>query len=831
MESKKLKKMKESIQRIKNRILKKSRLPSSKKRKFIGMFSMLFVLGFMAMIIGLSLYKKPQTTEEGEAAETVYCPTGTIAQGADGNDYCWHIGAAGETCSEVCGEAGGECSNGNWNDTNTCSLAKEIVRYVDCDQGCIEDSSATNNTAPAYEMSLGVGSTCYYRSNSVDVNCEAEQAVPGDFRLRLCACTIARPAEDNCSNGIDDDQDGDIDCDDSDCSDDSNCWVCSVPEDCGEDQTSTIGFRCTDEGRVREESTISYNCIDHQCLGMGAIGLLPAPCGSSPDSTNHECRDEGICYVPGTNNACPADPFSLLSDDESSVTLRWDPAPIESVTNYTLNIKAADSDHVFSTQVFHDSDPTTKIEYTHSNLQSGHTYEWWVDTFDSEGNAVCSMQGDDTFSTQAEKPNAPEFDPTSGSKFLNTLDVTISVEESDVDIIKYNINNGGWVEYTSEDKPLSVTFTIDETSIVSAKAVRAGIESDRVTVEYEKEKPPVPEISPNSGTTFKGSLTITLEASTALIDKLEYQINDGEWIEYTSDTKPLQTRFDIQESATIKARAYMGEDVSDTIVATYEKQSLEKPTNLQYSCSENGATVNFSWSPVAGAGSYLIRINKDGEFEPNDPTTGDLFVFTTSTSQTVPNIMANQIYNSWSVQPLFTTENDPDEYVHTLDRIVEGGSFKCNVADPNIPIINPYPIMTFLPGLQITGSKAPNTSILVNGVEQVPVDASTSWSTHIQLTDYGINTFQITSKNTAGIESIAVPVHIRRCIYGDINCDGTVNIVDFARFIQAIRSQVSLDQGRMTERYSFMMLADMNSDKRNDIRDFGLFKNEYLKHN
>ena len=73
------------------------------------------------------------------------------------------------------------------------------------------------------------------------------------------------------------------------------------------------------------------------------------------------------------------------------------------------------------------------------------------------------------------------------------------------------------------------------------------------------------------------------------------------------------------------------------------------------------------------------------------------------------------------------------------------------------PVVDSIPALTNKKTIPLSGTKAMNTSILVNGVETVAADSSTTWTCNINLSE-GLNSLQITAKDATGNQSVAVPI-------------------------------------------------------------------------
>ena len=80
---------------------------------------------------------------------------------------------------------------------------------------------------------------------------------------------------------------------------------------------------------------------------------------------------------------------------------------------------------------------------------------------------------------------------------------------------------------------------------------------------------------------------------------------------------------------------------------------------------------------------------------------------------------------------------------------------------PSTPVVNAVTSPTGLSAQTISGTKEANSSILVNGEEQVTLNGSTTWVCNVSLVE-GTNTLSVTSKDAAGNTSAAASATIVR---------------------------------------------------------------------
>ena len=151
---------------------------------------------------------------------------------------------------------------------------------------------------------------------SVPVQVTVDNSVPCD-----CPPDCSEPAANetagvSCTDGLDNDCDGAVDCDDPDCDSDAACFVpgcgngaceanenvCSCPEDCG----SAPPMEVSCENGVDEDCDGAVDCADTDCASNAVCNV--EPCGDGAcDSDNGEdgCTCPSDCGAPpSTERKC-----------------------------------------------------------------------------------------------------------------------------------------------------------------------------------------------------------------------------------------------------------------------------------------------------------------------------------------------------------------------------------------------------------------------------------------------------------------------------------------------------------------------------------------------
>ncbi len=177
--------------------------------------------------------------------------------------------ATGQTCSEVL-----LCAQGCGTDYNCiqacqqsgCPSAQQLSEdLVTCAMGSCLQSCMSGLSDPA----------CL---QCINANCSAEMAA--------CQADTCAPIAEVCDNGMDDDQDGDIDCADSDCAGDPAC---------------STGNEICDNG-VDDDSDGDVDCADSDCANAPACSqLTETACGDGQDNDSDgdvDCADSDCASYP-----------------------------------------------------------------------------------------------------------------------------------------------------------------------------------------------------------------------------------------------------------------------------------------------------------------------------------------------------------------------------------------------------------------------------------------------------------------------------------------------------------------------------------------------------
>ncbi len=139
----------------------------------------------------------------------------------------------------------------------------------------------------------------------------------------LMLFALSASAQEVCDNGVDDDGDGLVDCDDTDCFADPSCLPAT--EDCGNgvDDDGDGDMDCDDADCSGDPACIGQpevcdNGVDDD--GDGLVDCDDPGCGAFPDCLEQVCDDgvddDGDGFVDCSDTDCAADPWCLDADGD-----------------------------------------------------------------------------------------------------------------------------------------------------------------------------------------------------------------------------------------------------------------------------------------------------------------------------------------------------------------------------------------------------------------------------------------------------------------------------------------------------------------------------------
>lgn len=124
----------------------------------------------------------------------------------------------------------------------------------------------TGTGQTATNTAFSFNTTYYYTVFSFDSSANYSTGVGGSINYASTTLPIIPPppTEINCTNGLDDDGDGKIDCQDTDCSSQPSCQT----------QPPPIETNCTN--KIDDDSDLLIDCADPDCIGHSACQIKPS---------------------------------------------------------------------------------------------------------------------------------------------------------------------------------------------------------------------------------------------------------------------------------------------------------------------------------------------------------------------------------------------------------------------------------------------------------------------------------------------------------------------------------------------------------------------------
>ncbi len=181
----------------------------------------------------------------------------------------------------------------------------------DCPPDCSEPA---NSETPGGSCTDGLDNDCDGVVDCDDPDCDSDAAcfMPGcgngacEADENVCSCSedcgSAPSAESSCENGVDDDCDGAVDCADADCTSDAACSV----EPCGDGACDSASGEnaCTCPADCGSPRATERKCSDHTDDDCdGAVDCADSDCASDAACSVEPCGD-GVCDSASGEDGC-----------------------------------------------------------------------------------------------------------------------------------------------------------------------------------------------------------------------------------------------------------------------------------------------------------------------------------------------------------------------------------------------------------------------------------------------------------------------------------------------------------------------------------------------
>ncbi len=240
--------------------------------------------------------------EVGDVCVPLVCNNDTVCDPGEDCNNCSNdcFSGSGAVCgNNVCETANGEDCLSCPGDCNGTQGGRPSNRYC-----CGDGSTGQGAVDCSDNRCTGSGNTC--TSTPAQGSCCGDGTCEGSEDSCNCAVDCGAPAAENCSNGVDDDCDGDIDCNDADCSGDPACvdpcgdGTCGAGEDqcnCSLDCGTPPGTETSCTDGTDNDCDGQTDCNDSDCASDPACscGAKNDPCSQGSDCCSGICKNNGSC--------------------------------------------------------------------------------------------------------------------------------------------------------------------------------------------------------------------------------------------------------------------------------------------------------------------------------------------------------------------------------------------------------------------------------------------------------------------------------------------------------------------------------------------------------
>ncbi|MBT4935259.1 hypothetical protein HOL21_04780 [Candidatus Woesearchaeota archaeon] len=217
--------------------------------------------------------------------------------------------ADGETChgAGICSQFESVCDDETDNDLDgttdcddsDCSDAVACFQETECtsDDDCGEDTCVAGKCRVSCEENICYGASAS-RACTNEYLATPQDCADGETCHGAGICSVAPVTETVCDDELDDDGDGNVDCDDSDCA-----VACFVPESCSDE------VPCEDTNNVCVDEICKSPCTEDTCYLDSALQICTGPYLEDPVLCENGCSD-GACIAsidPGSEAVCGND--------------------------------------------------------------------------------------------------------------------------------------------------------------------------------------------------------------------------------------------------------------------------------------------------------------------------------------------------------------------------------------------------------------------------------------------------------------------------------------------------------------------------------------------
>ena len=165
-----------------------------------------------------------------------------------------------------CSDKMASCNVAGWPGEDACNATVDCIigcggfgtNASTCLDGCLQTMSDAQVGSISAVFTCAIGA-CGTTAEALSTSC-LEAALANECAAEATTCGYAAPATENCTDKIDNDGDGAIDCDDTDCTEDEACKVATEICDNELDDDGDGAIDCADEDCSSESNCIAEIC-------------------------------------------------------------------------------------------------------------------------------------------------------------------------------------------------------------------------------------------------------------------------------------------------------------------------------------------------------------------------------------------------------------------------------------------------------------------------------------------------------------------------------------------------------------------------------------------
>lgn len=409
---------------------------------------------------------------------------------------------------------------------------------------------------------------------------------------------------------------------------------------------------------------------------------------------------------------------------------------------------------------------TTMVEGSNANT---YEYTYVLSSMDS-GNLIVNIVAPDVGTETLSNGNNyvtnltiinQDLAITSSDEVNATGEYTLT---TDISFKEYSLDNGdNWIILSESTDTLLITDLVDGSYTIIAKDIAGNVSLNSVTVSIDTVSPDtLPESDiPTGYVNYDVTITITGSSDNNAIDHYEYKIEDGAWVIYDEENKPVITA-EGETIITFKAVDEAGNESNEVIESIYIDKTpavIENVVDESYNntditptFNEGTATLNgnvfMSGTLITSEGTYVLIVTDQGGNVTNITFTIDKTVpiITGVSESLITNMDLNPTYNEGTAMlngvtyVLGTTISTEDTYTLIVTDLAG------NETTVSFTIDKTAPLVTGVDNSQIT-----NEDLEIAFNEGIATLNGSTFASGSTISDEGIYTLAVT--DSAGNET------------------------------------------------------------------------------